>query len=72
MSRVVAVPVAIISARHWPMAGASLKEWPLPPTARYRPSTAGARSTIMLQSGVIVYRPDQFATTLASARYGIR
>ena len=25
MSRVVAVPVAIISARHWPMAGAKLK-----------------------------------------------
>ena len=40
------------------MAGASLKEWPLPPTARYMPSTPGARSTIMLQSGVIVYRPD--------------
>ena len=39
MSTVEAVPVAIISARHWPIAGASLNEWPLPPTARYMPST---------------------------------
>ena len=72
MSTDLAWPSRTSSAMDIPTMAASLKPWPLKPTAQYRPEIPSTRSRMGCQSGVMVNSPDQPPWNPPSDMAGIR